>query len=50
MKMCAECKFVFDEPFYKEWYEPSGEHWCLPVCPDCGSDDIGEVNEDGEFC
>lgn len=50
MMQCLECGFVFNEPCKDEWWESWGEHWIAYRCPDCGSDDIAEVNEDAVEC
>lgn len=52
---CAECGAVFDEPDYKDgWtsYEAWGSFFkhndAIPICPECGSEDIEEYVEELE--
>lgn len=64
MYYCSECGEIFDEP--KRAKDGRGEYWGAPcyevygVCPECGSDEIGEarrcqacgewISGDDEFC
>lgn len=48
--VCEDCGAIFDEPEVKRWTENHGsemqEAWAIPVCPECGSEEFEEIEND----